>query len=636
MTRQDAGNLATLIAELAGRTLSVEDFIARSEGLLASGQTNATAIAVALANTEWDSMGNRAVRSRLEQWLRDKTPGEPLLPSGQADACSSNDEQTRFVMPPARELQPGDVIKDRFELVAELGRGGMGQVFKALDRVRREARDPEPFIAIKVLTREFARNEFAFVALQREAKKAQSLTHENIVRIHDFDRDKAGMPFLTMELLSGQSLDAVMAQPGFSGLGLDQVLRFIRPVAEALALAHNRGIVHSDLKPSNIFVADGGQIKVIDFGIARAVKQSSQKSAQQTAFDPSMLGALSPAYASPDQFDGLDPDPRDDIYALACMAYELVTGQHPFERESSLHARARGRKPRRPNGLGSAQWEGLCHGLAFDREKRTPSVEEFMATLQRRPHVRWPVLAGAAALLAVIVGAAAWIYWPRPFDYQRMWVLIDALPCGVVEPKVGGGVVELTGYAMPAELTELGSRLRTDAHAVAVRSETVVPLAAFQCEPLRLVAPYLRAGWRKPTSLAVQPAAPVFYNESHLIVDVVPPAAASYLYLDMYSADGSVAHVLPSQWETNHRLVPGQVKRVGENEEWRVEAPFGVEFMVAIAVPEPLDFGAARDVVENTASYLPALQAALDRVAAVSPPGAIVANLAFIRTAPKP
>jgi predicted Ser/Thr protein kinase len=147
----------------------------------------------------------------------------------------------------------GAVIRDRFVLESLLGRGGMGIVFAALDRRKEEARDPNPHIAIKILNADFQQHPDALIALQREARKAQTLAHPNVVTVFDFDRDGASV-YMTMERLRGRSLDAMVREARGRGIGREAALPIIRGIAEGLAYAHRKGIVHSDLKPGNVFV----------------------------------------------------------------------------------------------------------------------------------------------------------------------------------------------------------------------------------------------------------------------------------------------------------------------------------------------------------------------------------------------
>src|ERR1035438_5290300 len=174
----------------------------------------------------------------------------------------------------AAELEAGTLLKGRFELKTLVGRGGMGIVWSAVDRRKLEARDPNPEVAVKILNSSASQHPQAFVALQREASKAQTLAHPNIATVFDFDRDGANV-FITMELLHGQPLDQAIRAVRNHGLGRAAALPVIRGIAEGLAYAHRKGIVHSDLKPANIFLLADGTPKILDFGIARAVPSAA-------------------------------------------------------------------------------------------------------------------------------------------------------------------------------------------------------------------------------------------------------------------------------------------------------------------------------------------------------------------------
>ena len=142
---------------------------------------------------------------------------------------------------------------------------------------------------------------------------------------------------MVMEYLNGQSLQDKMAAAGFSGLPLDEAYPVIRAMGKALAFAHESGIVHYDFKPSNIFITDDDQVKVIDFGIAKAVSEIKEVEGAVP-----VATAITPTYASPEMLERRPPDPRDDIYAFACTTYELLTGSHPFGRKRATEARAMG------------------------------------------------------------------------------------------------------------------------------------------------------------------------------------------------------------------------------------------------------------------------------------------------------
>ena len=227
-------------------------------------------------------------------------------------------------------LESGTKIRDRFVIVNRLGAGGMGAVYRALDLRKQEAGDDDPFIAIKVLRGDFQRHSAAFVTLQREAKKTNVLAHPNIVTVYDFDRD-GDLIYLTMEELKGAPLNAVLSGKTDVVLGYRDKLKIIDQIAKGLSYAHAKGLVHSDLKPENVFYTNKGDIKILDFGIARA----ANKDKYIDSFDAGQLGALTLAYASLEMINHQSPHPSDDIYALGIIAYELFNGSHPYGRQDA-------------------------------------------------------------------------------------------------------------------------------------------------------------------------------------------------------------------------------------------------------------------------------------------------------------
>ncbi|QYD71267.1 protein kinase [Paraburkholderia edwinii] len=360
----------------------------------------------------------------------------------------------------------GDTLNNRFVLEECLGIGGMGTVYKALDLRKLEASDRKPYVAIKVLNVQFRGNPKSLIALQREARKAQVLAHRNIVTVYDFDRDGA-IVYLTMEYLSGKPLSQILRTPDFHGMPVSAALPIVRGMSAALAYAHERGFVHCDFKPANVFLTEHGEVKVIDFGIARVFQRSEEEN-DATVFDPGSLGALTPAYASPEMLEHLEPDPRDDIYALGCITYELLTGRHPFDRMSATQARAAHKQPQRPEQLSTRQWRALRAALSFDRASRTPTVaqfvEEFCVDEARPANVKakplqgalrkggdtpgawsgWPLKAGVAALVALLAaGVGVYRYRAAPTEAveQQMSSASETQASGTLEAPAQTGAI---------------------------------------------------------------------------------------------------------------------------------------------------------------------------------------------------
>jgi hypothetical protein len=304
----------------------------------------------------------------------------------------------------ASALRPGSVVRDRFILVEELGRGGMGQVFKARDLRREEAHDRNPFIALKVLNAEFSAHPDSFIALQREARRASMLAHPNVVTVYDFDRDGSRI-YMTMEYLEGCALDRYLSSEGVDGCVPATAWPIIRGIGAALAYGHEKRIIHSDLKPGNIFICNDGTVKVLDFGISRLMRPVGA-TGEETVFDAGQrIGGLTPAYAALEMWSNEPPDPRDDIYAFACVIYELLSGRHPFGRSSAKQAFDSHRAPPRIASLKRSQWEALRKGLALQRERRTASVGALLKAFEPPSRLRKYALPVGAAAVVVAIAA---------------------------------------------------------------------------------------------------------------------------------------------------------------------------------------------------------------------------------------
>lgn len=319
--------------------------------------------------------------------------------------------------PESPAAEPGVVMGGRYELLEVIGEGGMGSVFRAKDK--KPADRKNPFVVLKVISEAFSTHPDSKAALRKEASNALQLTHPNIVRIHNWD-EEGGQHYIVMEYLRGQPLDEYRKSKAARGLPVAQIWLIIKGIGEALDYAHKKhGIIHSDVKPSNIWITDDGEAKLLDFGIARAIDPDTQTKFQGIA-------GLSPRYASPEQHRRENPDPRDDVYGLACVAYELISGQHPFDGKSAVKAEEKGLVPAKPDGLKHRQWRALEHGLHYEREERTPAVSEFLEGLAPDPPQKaLPRIVAAASLSALVVGALAYFLSPSDtgaIDQEQLYV----------------------------------------------------------------------------------------------------------------------------------------------------------------------------------------------------------------------
>jgi Serine/threonine protein kinase len=320
----------------------------------------------------------------------------------------SRTDLERMVAADAEVAAVGMLLKGRFLLEREIGRGGMGVVYLARDERKVEARDRDPYVAVKVLNDEFRRHPDSLIALQRESRRAQLLAHDNILRVYDFDKDRT-IVFMTMEYIDGTDLRTLIRERVYHGLPLAEARPLIAGMAHALQRAHAAGIVHSDFKPGNVMVTREGVAKVFDFGIARAAKRLGEATGEETVFDAGTLGALTPAYASLEMTQGKEPSPSDDIYALGCVAFELLTGKHPFDKVSAEVALKEGRKPPPVPGLTRRQYKVLCDSVAFHAGQRPKSVEalvEGLRDIRLRERAGRPLAYALAGILLLL--AAGW------------------------------------------------------------------------------------------------------------------------------------------------------------------------------------------------------------------------------------
>ena len=363
-----------------------------------------------------DAMAARA-RPATRPATRPVAQGADLAAS--TAAAASND---------SRSLVVGYVLRERYRIEAVIGNGGMGTVFEAVDLYRLDLPHLSQRLAIKVLHSKVTGRPEVLSELRHEFQHLQTLSHPNIVRVHEFDRD-GELAFFTMELLRGALLSRLAAS-GRTILDRTYALAIIRDVGAALTYAHARGVVHGDVKPQNIFITSEGEVRVLDFGAAQAVRRGPWISDFESA--PNFASAT-PAFASCEVLESLSPDARDDLYSFACVVYILLAGRHPFDELSAVEARSRRMTLVRPPGLSKRQWLALREGLAWSRSARPadlaawlalldleaasprlPPLDALMANLPPppRPLNAGAWAAGAAAGVVVLIGGA-W-YADRP------------------------------------------------------------------------------------------------------------------------------------------------------------------------------------------------------------------------------
>ena len=240
----------------------------------------------------------------------------------------------------------GRLISGRYRMIAPLGEGGMATIWRAID----QQLDRE--VAVKLLRPQFSADAGFAARFKQEARSAGGLSHPNIVSVYDYGTDGAdGDQYIVMELVSGSDLATILRDR--RTLSTDDAVRVAIGVAGALEVAHRKGIVHRDVKPGNILITDAGDVKVTDFGIARAVAEASMTVTGTT------LGSVH--YFSPEQARGDEVTGASDVYSLAIVLYEMLTGRRPFEADSAAAVALKrlSEDPKSPSAIGVPLAAGL-------------------------------------------------------------------------------------------------------------------------------------------------------------------------------------------------------------------------------------------------------------------------------------
>ncbi len=278
-------------------------------------------------------------------------------------------ELGRVEIPKPAPLAPGAILCDRFILERLLGSGGTAVVYQARDLSTSggTAANGKVRVALKAPRPDRGDRVRAAARLRHEFDQATKLAHPNIVRVFQLHTYEDSC-FITMELIEGRLLSTLVRD--WTMLPRPLANKILRSCALALHHAHEHDVVHGDFKPGNVFLTRDEDVKIVDFGASAALCGGSSR-----------IPAGTPAYASPQVLGGEMPDRRDDVFSFACVAYELLTGQHPFQHRSSLEARDAGATPSRAWNLTASQWLGLLSALSWDREQRPADIMALLESL---------------------------------------------------------------------------------------------------------------------------------------------------------------------------------------------------------------------------------------------------------------
>ncbi|MDH4271343.1 MAG: protein kinase, partial [Candidatus Aminicenantes bacterium] len=280
--------------------------------------------------------------------------------------------KTETFQTPVKELATGLTFAGRYQIIEELGHGGMGRVYKVFDT------DIKEKIALKLLRPEITLDKETVERFSNELKLARKISHRNVCRMFDLGKAE-GTTFITMEFVAGEDLKKFIRKSGQLGAG--RAVSIAKQVCEGLAEAHHLGVVHRDLKPQNIMVDEDGNARIMDFGIARSLRGKGITGAGV------MIGT--PEYMSPEQVEGKEVDQRADIYSLGIILYEMLTGRVPFEGDTpfTVGVKHKSEIPRDPRELNTQIPQDLgrlvLKCLEKDKAKRYQTAEELHADLER-------------------------------------------------------------------------------------------------------------------------------------------------------------------------------------------------------------------------------------------------------------
>jgi serine/threonine protein kinase/Tfp pilus assembly protein PilF len=278
---------------------------------------------------------------------------------------------TQTIEAPKEELTTGSTFARRYQIIEELGRGGMGKVYKANDI------DVKEKVAIKLIKPEISTDKNTIERFQNELKFARKIRHKNVCQMYDLNKEE-GTYYISMEYVEGENLRNMIRMSGQLGIGT--AISVTKQVCAGLHEAHKIGVIHRDLKPSNIMIDREGNVRIMDFGIARSLKEKGITGAGV------MIGT--PEYMSPEQVEGRDTDQRSDIYSLGAILYEMVTGRVPFEGDTALAiaVKQKTEKPKDPKEFNTQLPEDLSSlilkCLEKDKNNRYQNAEELRLGLE--------------------------------------------------------------------------------------------------------------------------------------------------------------------------------------------------------------------------------------------------------------
>ncbi|MEE9344474.1 MAG: serine/threonine-protein kinase [Methylococcales bacterium] len=515
----------------------------------------------------------------------------------------------------------------KYKIIAVLGEGSMGIVYKAIDP------DIQDYVALKTIHKHLLEGKDRAVILQRlinEVKAGRLLRHPNIVAMYDYQEDD-DICFLVMEYVEGKTLKQIMQDnPIFND---QEIYKIMNQLLDGLQAAHNQGVIHRDIKPENLILKNNGDVRIADFGIARLDNSTM-------TIDGSVLG--SPAYMSPEQCMGKQVDARSDLFSAGVVLYQLLTGEKPFfgmtfmeTMQQILHGQPL--MPTIRNQDLEIQWDAVVtKALAKHVDQRFQTAADFQQGLtdmarhqlvdnQQTKPTRWLLWLKTGIVFSVLIGCGYWWITQNvietskifpvikadnsiPLDQQLNQLLTDYECDELLYTIDSNNTINVSGYVSVSSEQPLHTALSNLAATSNQRLDIkLIPIADQNCELLSILQPFVLRNNLQKHGLQIEPNQheSLFVEGERPIFEVITPDFPGYLYVDYFMADGNVFHLLPTsnqlQQLTNaeRRILIG---KEGTTRQWEIVKPYGKEIMSVIVSDHPL-FDKKRDEIESSEAY---------------------------------
>ncbi|SBS38277.1 Serine/threonine-protein kinase PrkC [Marinomonas spartinae] len=297
----------------------------------------------------------------------------------------------------------GKLLSNRYLIVELIGQGGMSYIYRARDTFLEHNSLSDYPIVIKILRPEFSQSPEAIRLLKEEAAQTQPLSHPNIIKVFTTSTED-NTHYIVMEWVNGETLEQLIKRNKPTGIKFKTAYPIIKQLISALDYAHSHGVIHNDLKPSNIIITGSGELKILDFGIAKQLTNNDAYAFSKKN-DNEVIGGYTPSYASPEQLNGYSADVKDDFFSLGCIIYEVLSSRHPYERKASntLNENTKAKKPKNSPFF---YWRALKSAVSLKANKR----QNILQRLSCQPFQGLTTIATSILIVLALLVAASYAY----------------------------------------------------------------------------------------------------------------------------------------------------------------------------------------------------------------------------------